>query len=245
MIDSRLWGKSHGLAKPYPVIGHLVDSAMVCEAVWDRVLTDVQRQRVAESLKIDVSQARQVVMLWAGLHDLGKIMPQFQELAAGARPVHCRFLRESPYAYAPTDGSKPKKVRHEDATQRTLPQLLTQLGYPDSGGRLARQLRVQVAQVLGGHHGRYPEGIEPRDLRDPLMGLPELGDGIWAEQRREHVVALHEVLGRPVVPECGPGGCQLRPPGEQVAWAGGGLVSDEPLFPAAAPSPKAGEPCRP
>ncbi|MEV4973312.1 CRISPR-associated endonuclease Cas3'' [Streptomyces scopuliridis] len=203
MIDARLWGKSDGLAKPYPLIGHLVDSAMVCGAVWDGVLTAVQRRRVAEALDVDLEQARQVVMFWAGLHDLGKVMPQFQDMAVRARPAHCGFLREAAYTHDRANDSKVKKVRHEYATHRALPQLLAQLGYPVSGGRVARLLLAQVAQMLGGHHGRYPEGIEPQDVRGPLIGLPELGAGAWAEQRREHVAALYEVLERPAIPDCG------------------------------------------
>ncbi|MFF3755183.1 CRISPR-associated endonuclease Cas3'' [Streptomyces sp. NPDC002018] len=221
MIDARLWGKSDGLAKPYPVIGHLVDSATVCGAVWDRVLTDTQRRRVAEALGVELQQARRVVMFWAGLHDLGKIMPQFQDLAVRARPAHCGFLREAAYAHGRVNDSKVKMVRHEYATHRALPQLLAQLGYPVSGGRIARLLLAQVAQMLGGHHGRYPEGIEPQDLRDPLVGLPELGAGAWEGQRREHVAALYEVLERPAIPDCG-----ALPTQVAVVIAGVVIVSD-------------------
>ncbi|WP_405797434.1 CRISPR-associated endonuclease Cas3'' [Streptomyces sp. NBC_01506] len=203
MIDARLWGKSDGLAKPYSLIGHLVDSAMVCGAVWDGVLTAGLRRRVAESLDVELEEARRIVMFWAGLHDLGKIMPQFQDLAVRARPTHCGFLREAAYAHDRVNDSKVKKIRHEYATHRALPQLLAQLGYPVPGGRIARLLLAQVAQMLGGHHGRYPEGIEPQDLRDPLINLRELGAGAWDEQRREHVAALYEVLGRPVIPDRG------------------------------------------
>ncbi|MFE7128874.1 CRISPR-associated endonuclease Cas3'' [Streptomyces sp. NPDC057617] len=181
MIDARLWGKSDGLAKPYPVIGHFVDSAMVCGAVWDGVLTAAQRLSVAEALGVELQQARRVVMFWAGLHDLGKIMPQFQDLAVRERPAHCGFLREAAYAHDRVNDSRVKKVRHEYATHRALPQLLAQFGYPASGGRIAKLLLAQVAQILGGHHGWYPEGIEPQDLRDPLIGLPELGAGARAE----------------------------------------------------------------
>ncbi|WP_066947226.1 CRISPR-associated endonuclease Cas3'' [Streptomyces lushanensis] len=221
MIDARLWGKSDGLAKPYPVIGHLVDSAMVCGAVWDGVLTAAQRLSVAEALGVELQQARRVVMFWAGLHDLGKIMPQFQDLAVRERPAHCGFLREAAYTHDRVNDSRVKKVRHEYATHRALPQLLAQFGYPVSGGRIAKLLLAQVAQILGGHHGRYSEGIEPQDLRDPLIGLPELGAGAWTEQRREHVAALYEVLERPAVPVC-----SALPTHVAVVIAGVVIVSD-------------------
>ncbi|WP_371648072.1 MULTISPECIES: HD domain-containing protein [unclassified Streptomyces] len=112
-------------------------------------------------------------------------------------------------------------MRHEYATHRALPQLLARLGYPQSGGRLARLLLAQVPQLLGGHHGRYPQGIELRDLQDPLSVTRELGAGAWAEQRWEHVAALHEVLGGPAVPACG-----ALPVEVAVVIAGMVIVSD-------------------
>ncbi|MET7766148.1 CRISPR-associated helicase Cas3' [Streptomyces sp. NPDC005393] len=199
MIDTRLWGKSNGLEKPYPLIGHLLDTAMVAGAVWDSVLAVAQREAIADALRVPVAEARRLVMFWAGLHDIGKILPQFQGMAAQDKPGACAFLSESVYAHEREHDSQARKIRHEVATNRSLPQLLAALGYPASG-RPARLLLTQVAQLLGGHHGRYPEGAEARDVRDPLCGLPELGTGGWAEQRREHVAALHDVLGRPEAP---------------------------------------------
>ncbi|MET7715618.1 CRISPR-associated endonuclease Cas3'' [Streptomyces sp. NPDC005407] len=199
MIDTRLWGKFDGLEKPYPLVGHLLDTAMVAGAVWDAVLTAVQHGAIADALGVPVVEARRLVMFWAGLHDIGKILPQFQDMAVQDRPEHCVFLGEEAYAHDREYDSSAGKIRHEFATNRSLPQLLAGLGYPASG-RPARLLLTQVAQLLGGHHGRYPVGVEPQQLRDPLRDLPELGVGGWEVQRREHVAVLHEVLGRPEAP---------------------------------------------
>ncbi|AUH44818.1 CRISPR-associated helicase/endonuclease Cas3 [Streptomyces sp. CMB-StM0423] len=198
MIDTRLWGKADGLERPYPLVGHLVDTAMVAGGLWDSVLAAGRRELIAGALGVCGADARRVVMFWAGLHDVGKILSQFQELARRDQPAHCAFLGEAPYVLEP-GLQQSAKIRHELATSRVVPQLLAELGYPVSG-RPAGLLLMQVAQLLGGHHGRYPRAAEERDLRDPLAGLPELGCGGWEDQRREHVTALHEVLGRPVVP---------------------------------------------
>ncbi len=199
MIDTRLWGKSKGLARPYPLIGHLLDTAMVAGAVWGEVLTKTQQEAIAASLCVGPTTARELVMFWAGLHDIGKILPQFQDMARQDAPGHCSFLGESQYVHDRTLDSHTSKIRHEFATNRALPHMLAALGYPSSG-RPARLLLTQVAQLLGGHHGRYPVAVEAQHLRDPLRDLPELGGGGWAEQRREHVAALHDVLGRPEAP---------------------------------------------
>ncbi|GAB3121275.1 CRISPR-associated helicase/endonuclease Cas3 [Streptomyces calidiresistens] len=221
MVDVRLHGKSEGLVKPYPVIGHLIDSAMVCGAVWGHVLSEGQRNRISGALGVDASTARQIVMFWAGLHDLGKIMPQFQDMILEVRPDHRRFLSEDGYAHDRQEDAKAGRTRHENATHAALPQLLLQLGYPATGGRLAKLLAVQVAQILGGHHGRYPSDSDPRDLRDPSARMPELGCGEWAEQRQQHTEALHEVLGRPAVPDC-----RAMPVPAAVVVAGMVIVSD-------------------
>ncbi|AXI79816.1 CRISPR-associated helicase Cas3' [Peterkaempfera bronchialis] len=220
MIDTRLWGKSAGLEKPYPLMGHLVDTAMVAGAVWDGALTVVQHAAVAEALGVAMAEARRLVMFWAGLHDIGKILPRFQDMAAQDRPAHCAFLSEETYAHDRERDSQAEKIRHECATSRALPQLLAALGYP-TAGRPARLLLTQVAQLLGGHHGRYPLGVEPQDLRDPLRRLPELGIGGWADQRREHVAALHGVLGRPEAPVA-----RAMPVELAVVVAGVVIVSD-------------------
>ncbi|WP_129839664.1 CRISPR-associated endonuclease Cas3'' [Streptomyces sp. RFCAC02] len=202
MLDARLCGKSSGLDEPYPVIGHLIDTAMVCGAVWDRMLAERQRRSIAQALGMQPDQARRTLMFWAGLHDLGKIMPQFQHMIARDRAEHCAFLREPTYAHSHSIDSPVSKIRHEIATHRALPQLMAQLGYPITGGRLSKLLLAQVAQLLGGHHGRYPTDNDPRDLRDPVQNMPELGSAAWAAQRSEHVTALHHVLGGPPASNC-------------------------------------------
>lgn len=199
MLEPRLWGKAKGLEVPYPLIGHLVDTAMMAGAVWDEVLTEGQRAAVADVLGFPLRTARQTVMFWAGLHDLGKILPQFQDMAVKDHPAHCSFLAEPGYTHDRGKDSQAQKIRHELATSRALPQLLAELGYA-TAGPLALNLVAQVPQLLGGHHGRYPHGIDGRDLADPRKQMPELGGGDWADQRREHLRAVHEAVGRPQAP---------------------------------------------
>ncbi|MGX2993930.1 CRISPR-associated endonuclease Cas3'' [Streptomyces sp. JNUCC 64] len=200
MIDARLLGKSHGLEEPYPLMGHLLDTAMVAGAVWGEVLTAPQRAQIAAALRVEVEAAKRIVMFWAGLHDLGKIIPQFQRMLVRDRPECGGFLKEPTY----TGGEGQARLRHEVATNQALPQLLDELGYPIAGP-LGRSLVSQVAQLLGGHHGRYPRGAEEKALKKPLSVCPELGGDGWDVQRREHLRALQEVLEFPEVPLGGSG----------------------------------------
>lgn len=221
MVDVRLTGKSEGLAEPYPVIAHLIDTAMVCGVVWDEVLTAEQRRRVAAALGVSPEAARRVVMFWAGLHDLGKIIPQFQRMILRDRPAHHVLLGESAYRHAPDAADGASRLRHEYATHRSLPQLLVSMGYAATGGRLASLLATQVAQILGGHHGRYPADNEPHDLRDPLKWHTELGADGWANQRQRHVAELHAVLDHPSAPKA-----RAVPVAVAVVIAGMVIVSD-------------------
>ncbi|MCC3768633.1 CRISPR-associated endonuclease Cas3'' [Streptomyces sp. UNOC14_S4] len=220
MVDPRVRGKSEGLDEPYPVISHLIDTAWVCGAVWDRVLGAARREIIANALGLSAADARATVMFWAGLHDLGKIMPQFQDMILKKRPTHCSFLAEAQYAHDRDADSKTNRIRHEHATHAALPSLLAALGYPRSG-RSSALLLTQIAQVLGGHHGRYPRDNDPQHLRDPLQRMPELGTGEWAVQRKKHVQALYDVLGRPPIPRS-----RAVPVTEAVVIAGMVIVSD-------------------
>ncbi|MEV0141649.1 CRISPR-associated helicase Cas3' [Streptomyces globisporus] len=220
MVDDRLWGKAKGLERPYPLVGHLVDTALVAGVLWDEVLEAGQRERISAALGLDVRDTRSVVMLWAGLHDIGKIMPVFQDAARDEHPGHCGFLDEPRYTHDRSRDSQVGRVGHEHATAKAVPGLLGGLGYPEDG-MAEYQLRCQVGQILGGHHGRYPLGIEEDELEVTDGGMVELGGGAWAQERREHVALLRDLLGEPAVPQV-----EAVPVACAVVIAGLVIVSD-------------------
>jgi len=81
-----LWGKtcrpeddSHDFASRYhPLLFHLLDVAHAALALWDEVLPDAFKKRIAAALGCDTEAARWVVGFLAGVHDLGKATPGFQ-----------------------------------------------------------------------------------------------------------------------------------------------------------------------
>ncbi|MFC4328256.1 CRISPR-associated endonuclease Cas3'', partial [Streptomyces andamanensis] len=220
VVDSRLWGKAKGLERPYPLMGHLVDTALIAGVLWDEALEAGQRERIAAALGLGMRDARQVVMLWAGLHDIGKIMPVFQDAARDEHPGHCAFLDELRYAHDRDRDSRVGRVGHEHATAKAIPGLLGALGYPVDG-MAEYQLRCQVGQILGGHHGRYPLGIEEDELEVAEGGMVELGRGAWAQERHEHVALLRDLLGEPPVPQV-----EAVPVASAVVIAGLVIVAD-------------------
>ncbi|MBM9507990.1 CRISPR-associated endonuclease Cas3'' [Actinacidiphila acididurans] len=219
MVDVRVWGKERGLVEPYPLIGHLVDTGVVAGALWDGFLAESQQAAIAGELGVRPEEARSMVSFWAGLHDVGKIQPGFQFQRDALRHGSCAaLLADGAFAGRVVGDSGATVLGHQVAGARVLPELLAELGYPEGRRRPAGWLVVRVAQLLGGHHGRYPGLPDARNVFNALKDFPELGAGGWEVQRREHVAALREVLGHP---EGGPTGAGLS---VQAAVVVAGLV---------------------
>lgn len=184
-VDLRIWGKSRGLVRPYPLLWHLVDTAAVAEVLWDRFLTASQQRVVADGLGTDVEHAKVLVMFWAGLHDLGKATPGFQ----AQNPEVFRGLAGDPLFGRGYD----RKLGHDKASQLVLRELLKPIGY-SATGLVSSQPCYRVAQILGGHHGRFRKV----ERFDPDVRL--LGRGGWAAQRSVIVNVLQQALGDPKPP---------------------------------------------
>lgn len=197
-MDCRLWGKQKGLSREYPVVCHLLDTAAVFLVLWDDLLGAELRARIAAALRLGEDDARKVVSFWAGLHDLGKITPPFQ---AQVSEAFSGIRSEPEYLFAP--GAESLRVfRHEMATHWALAGLFADAGYADprSSGSVRAALSHQVAQLLGGHHGRYGAVIKAKELAAASAYQPGLGEAGWAEQRRRHFAQLRRITGGSAVP---------------------------------------------
>ncbi|MFE4360198.1 CRISPR-associated helicase Cas3', partial [Kitasatospora sp. NPDC056800] len=197
--DLRLWGKESGLPAAYPVVCHLLDTAAVAVALWDAVLHPQVQKRLAEAVGVGVDEARRMVGFWAGLHDVGKIIPGFQAQVPG---VFGRLAGEDRYA-AGTDGAGGAggRLRHEVATHWALVEFFEECGYPPVGRLVRKSAAHQIAQLLGGHHGCYGSVPEARKLADPSGYQPGLGAGPgWREQRLVHARVVRRVTGARGVP---------------------------------------------
>ncbi|WP_371789012.1 CRISPR-associated endonuclease Cas3'' [Streptomyces albidoflavus] len=198
-LDVRFWGKEHGLPGLYPLICHLLDSAAVFLVLWDEVLSEGMRRRIAAELGLSVAEARLVTGFWAGLHDLGKITPPFVVKVPEAFKVV-----DGDAMYGGSAGAAEERgFRHEMGTHWSLVSLLAKEGGYGFEGRVAGALAHQVAQLLGGHHGCFGEVIARRKAVDPGAYQAGLGGAGWAEQRRLHFGEVRRVVGGGVVP---PGG---------------------------------------
>ncbi|MFF8775111.1 CRISPR-associated helicase Cas3' [Kitasatospora sp. NPDC015120] len=214
MIDTRVAGKRRGLTGPYPLVCHLVDTAVIAGALWDSYLTSSQRELIAGGWKVDLVRARRLVMLAAGLHDIGKITFCFLR---GIKETG--GLLADPRFPAPAGWVNDEWIPHQVASHWTLPQILTGLGWPPVE-RPWRSVAHQFAQILGGHHGVFGEALSPAATADPLRALRGLGVDGWAEQREEHVRAVLGVCGSPQAPQ------HLLPAGAAVVVSGLVVLAD-------------------
>ncbi|MFD8597512.1 CRISPR-associated helicase Cas3' [Kitasatospora sp. NPDC059646] len=196
------WAKSKGLddalTRPYPLRGHLIDTAAMAGELWDCYLSEGQRQMIAESFGVDVAEAGAMVRFWAGLHDIGKACPCFQGQPGGPAPA---FLSDPDFA-PPTGWMNQDPVAHERVTHLVAPHLLARYGY-DSTSRPSKSSAHQVAQILGGHHGVYGRALDREHLADPSGGDVRVGTAPgWPRERQEIADLLYSLTGKPVAPRC-------------------------------------------
>ncbi|MDT0267650.1 CRISPR-associated helicase Cas3' [Streptomyces sp. DSM 44915] len=199
-LDPRLWGKERGLDRPYPVVCHLLDTGAVYRGLWDDVLGGATRARIAAALGLTLGEARDVTAFWAAMHDLGKISPPFQAQVPAA---FARLRGEPAYQFS-SGADRQRDFRHEMATHWALVNLLAELGYPMDYGRRRRQsVAHQVAQLLGGHHGRFSGVLSKTELLKAGEVQPALGEHGWHDQRRVHLHEVRRILGADAVPTSG------------------------------------------
>ncbi|MFC9457103.1 CRISPR-associated helicase Cas3' [Streptomyces sp. NPDC056983] len=190
-MDPLLWGKEQGLVRPYPLICHLLDTAAMAGALWDRLLSGAAAERLSAASGMQPNQLRQVVPFWAGLHDLGKISPGFQRKCV---ELYTRLLAADS-SYSPTPEAVRDDIQHDEATHWALVGIFEEFGYPAPPRRAHRGVGHQVAQLLGGHHGWFWKALAPRQVQQPRLTHPGLGSGQWEAQCRAHAAAVRRVTG--------------------------------------------------
>jgi CRISPR-associated endonuclease/helicase Cas3 len=148
-----------------PLLAHLLDVAATAGVLWDRHLPPHIRQRLAQAFGAgNETTARQVVMLLAALHDLGKASDCFLgQWQHGRTSLQSKQSAKAWEEQARTAGLPLSEdlahafyARHEHITAVALPRLLG-CTCPECGGTGERHAGLHDAAVLlGGHHGHIP-----------------------------------------------------------------------------------------
>src|SRR5260370_5248107 len=82
----------------HPVLCHLIDVALVTEALWRSVLPWRWRERVAAALGLEMAAGERCVVFWAGLHDPGEVSPGVPLQLHQTNPVAPALVVERPRA---------------------------------------------------------------------------------------------------------------------------------------------------
>ncbi|MFF2792836.1 CRISPR-associated endonuclease Cas3'' [Streptomyces sp. NPDC058049] len=188
-LDLTPWGKfDRGEMAVYALLFHLLDVAAVAGVVWDRALTPAQRLLIARGMGVSLPEARCLVMFFCALHDLGKASWfQQQEPHPWARVSD--VLRD--------DAGGWRRMRHERASMHAVLPLLAEAGYRADR---SRSPGVRVAQIVGGHHGRFLQldldGAARLERTQVVMGGPR-----WQDLRRRYFALIRHLTGAEAVPE--------------------------------------------
>ncbi|MEY9211944.1 CRISPR-associated helicase/endonuclease Cas3 [Thermobifida halotolerans] len=182
LVDLGFWAKERGLrGQVYPLVCHSLDAAAAALVLWREYLSPGLRETIASAMEVDEEQAGRCVAFWAGMHDVGKLTREFQEQT------------DVDLSAYPGEELSGERRSHAAATGQWLPFALPSVGYPDSG-----PVTWLVAQLLGGHHGRFGGHPDPGS-RNPLLGLGFTSSS-WEGQRRALLNAVFGAVGRPEPP---------------------------------------------
>ncbi|MEN6480246.1 MAG: CRISPR-associated helicase Cas3' [Anaerolineales bacterium] len=180
-----LWGKTSkdeaGNTITHPLLCHMIDVAEVAGALWDLSLGEGLRRHIADALGCNEDDARQTLMFWAALHDLGKASPAFQR--------QYRPSQQSLEALGLEFPRMPRAIpcHHGAISAWACKPLLESFGYPSSWVSA-------IAAAVGGHHGAWPDAREIGTYAAPL----QRGDDKWQGVREMLFAAVHELYSVPV-----------------------------------------------
>ncbi|MFN6964547.1 MAG: CRISPR-associated helicase Cas3' [Pyrinomonadaceae bacterium] len=206
----RFWAKtSHDPDKApnayHPLICHMIDVACVAAAMWDAVLPDVTKRRLAKPFGLDcesancthkdeycrLTRAGRVIAFLAGLHDLGKCSPPFalrgRYKSDGSQTQRLCAL------YAGTDCDcdcfeSARNVPHGFVTALTLPEILhDRFGVQFSFAK-------QLSEIIGGHHGIFATVSDLSRIGDYPRSA-SIGGPTWDRSRKKLVDVLSDLLG--------------------------------------------------
>jgi CRISPR-associated endonuclease/helicase Cas3 len=160
---------------------HLIDVGQVTLIMWQYVLTDSIRQRLAQILNLSIDNTGRLLAFLSALHDLGKAGPAYQKKYAPAwlkEVLHKAGLKLDGLGRA-FDKTFPHGIVTTWALKTILPEIL----------QMERRYAQKIAISLGGHHGIWPPPRATDHLED---------DKNWDALRRDLVWELQAVFSPPV-----------------------------------------------
>ena len=162
---------------------HLIDVGQVAMAMWQDVLTDSIRQRLAQMLNLNVDEAGRFIAFLAALHDLGKCGPAYQKKYAP--PWLKKELKKARLGFDGIGKAYEKTFPHGTVSTWSLIEILPEMT------KLDKNFARKIAVAIGGHHGSWPAPGAEDGINDSKYPL-------WAEVRRDLVWEVQAAFRPPL-----------------------------------------------
>ena len=180
-----LWGKTGRRDNPQlwlPLAMHMADTAETARWIWREWLASSVKHSICQQTKLCEVEAATLVVMLAGMHDIGKATPSFQSKV----PERA----EADAATGLCSSSRCENHSHAFMGEVLLNRWLAAHGWDE-------QLAYQLSTVAGGHHGAYPNEeilnqIVSRTRIDPHSSM---GDEGWKAVQHELLTWVFEKTG--------------------------------------------------
>lgn len=200
-VGEVLWAKDPGRrnpsVRPYPLLAHLLDTAVVAGVIWDTWLTNRLRDIITEAVAPgDPAKAKEFLQLAAGLHDIGKANPIFTLQAGDTRHLQWREAHKATlvehglpeadpaHIMLVQQNSKNAARRHEYISKVAIDGPVTDPG--DYELLFEKWLSVAIA----GHHGYF---TNPDDTANRIAVA--CCSGTWGEAQQDIIAVVSKTLG--------------------------------------------------
>lgn len=174
---------------------HMIDVGQVALTLWQTSLNNNLREQITEWLGLkNASDAGRLIAFWASLHDLGKASPAFQDHPYMPHSLHKKIRRDLAMAgfEVPQRTDSEKRARHEIISTSALKDEGALAKY----STLPDYLAELIAQIIGGHHGAWPqtERFSPAQLKPD-----DKGNSGWLDARQALVQDIVKVFQPPAI----------------------------------------------
>ncbi|MFF0146541.1 CRISPR-associated Cas3 family helicase [Amycolatopsis sulphurea] len=182
------WGKSAFPDSCHPLVCHAIDTFAVALRLGPKLLRGRLRTALEESFG-PLENTQSWVAFFCGLHDLGKYSPAFQSLNLSLAKARIGPWGSGAVAFVakPVGLTGRVDAPHGILTAFHLRNLLSEWGATE-------ETAIDLAAVLGGHHGCFPSGQDVQQIRSERNSH---GEQPWAAARTELVMRLAALCGLP------------------------------------------------
>ncbi|MEW2121580.1 HD domain-containing protein [Streptomyces sp. NPDC005474] len=191
-IDLRAWAEFEAEAwTSYPLLFRMLDDAAVAAVLWDRFLSSSQRAVIAEGMGVGEEQARSLTASLAGLRELGKLVPGFQQRERGA------WERLGEDFVAEAGRISPVPVEVDRSSMHVAFGVLGGFGFAAGGNSSPA---VRCAQVVGGMGGRFLQ-VDVDAGAAVRRVAATAGGPAWRELRARYAALVRHLTDAVTVPE--------------------------------------------